>query len=230
MSNIKRNKHKKTKIKNTDNASIKSSINSGEQNTLIYKIKLLISLTKPGIIVGNLFTLIAGFFLAVAHHRANINNIPLNIYLYCLITIFGISFVIASGCVFNNYIDQDIDSRMQRTKNRVLVKKLISNKIAIVYAFILGLIGLFLLYFFTNKLAFSLALFGFIIYLFIYTMIFKRTSVYGTLIGSMSGAVPPVVGYCAITNSFDIGAIILFAMLSFWQMPHSFAIAIYYLQ
>ncbi len=64
----------------------------------------------------------------------------------------------------------------------------------------------------------------------LYSLYFKRASSYGTIIGSISGAVPPVVGYCAASNTFDAGAIVLFFMLVFWQMPHSYAIAIYRLK
>lgn len=55
----------------------------------------------------------------------------------------------------------------------------------------------------------------------------KRKSVYGTLIGSLSGAAPPVIGYCSVTNEFDMGALILLLIFSLWQMPHSYAIAIF---
>jgi protoheme IX farnesyltransferase len=143
-----------------------------------------------------------------------------------LVTLIGLSFVIASACVFNNYIDRGIDEKMARTKNRALVRKLISPRSAIIYGTILGLIGTLILFLYTNPLATFLALTGFFFYVVVYG-IWKRRSVYGTLVGSISGAVPPVVGYCAVSNNFDIGAIIFFIILVLWQMPHFYAIAIY---
>jgi len=75
-----------------------------------------------------------------------------------------------------------------------------------------------------------LVVFGFIVYVGLYSLWLKRSSIYGTLIGSLSGAMPPVVGYCAVSNNFDLGAIILLLIFSLWQMPHSYAIAIFRLQ
>jgi protoheme IX farnesyltransferase len=129
--------------------------------------------------------------------------------------------------VFNNIIDKDIDKVMERTKNRVLVQGLISDSVAFLYALVLGLIGVFVLYHGTNHLTLFIALFGLFIYVVIYSLYLKRKSIYGTLIGSVSGSIPPVAGYCAVTNKFDLGALLLFLILSFWQIPHSYSIAIY---
>ncbi len=181
-------------------------------------IKQFFSLTKPGIIFGNMITVIGGFLLGA---RGEIH------YGVFISTIGGIAFIIASGCVFNNYIDRDIDKLMERTKKRVLAQGLISGAIAIIYGIVLGVCGILLLYFMTNELSLIIACIGFLVYVGFYSLWLKRGSVYGTLIGSISGAVPPVVGYCAATNNFDMGAVTLFLILSIWQMPHSFAIAIY---
>lgn len=144
-----------------------------------------------------------------------------------LATLVGVSLVVASGCVFNNYIDRDIDKKMERTKNRVLVKGLIAPSVTLVYATVLGIAGFALLYIAANPLAMWLAVMGFVVYVGVYSLYMKRHSVYGTLIGSLSGAAPPVIGYCAVTNEFDAGALILLAIFSLWQMPHSYAIAIF---
>ncbi|NRA22057.1 MAG: protoheme IX farnesyltransferase [Oceanospirillaceae bacterium] len=175
-------------------------------------------LTKPGIIFGNLVAGSAGFFMAA---KGDID------WLLFLVTMLGIALIIASGCVYNNYIDRDIDSLMQRTLNRPLVKKLVPLNIVLIYATILGLAGFTLLSMYTNWLAFTLGVIGFVVYVGLYSMYFKRKSVYGTAIGSLSGACPPVIGYCAITNQFDSGAMILLAIFCLWQIPHSYAIAIY---
>jgi len=181
-------------------------------------IKQYVQVTKPGIIFGNLISVVGGFLLA---SKGSID------YPLFLATLVGVSLVVASGCVFNNYIDRDIDKKMERTKNRVLVKGLIAPSVSLVYATALGIAGFALLYIGANPLAMWLAVMGFVVYVGVYSLYMKRHSVYGTLIGSLSGAAPPVIGYCAVTNEFDAGALILLAIFSLWQMPHSYAIAIF---
>ncbi len=178
----------------------------------------LLSLTKPGIIFGNIITVSGGYILG-SQDGFNIGLL--------LITIIGMALVIACGCVFNNYIDRDIDGLMARTKNRVLVQGLISNRTAILSALLFGLLGAAVLYLQTNLLTLAIALTGLFFYVVVYSLWFKRKSTYGTVVGGIAGAVPPVVGYCAATNSFNAGAIILFMILFLWQMPHFYAIAIY---
>lgn len=177
-------------------------------------------LTKPGIIFGNAITTAGGFALASRGH--------IDVWLF-LVTLVGLSLVIASACVFNNYIDRNADEKMTRTQNRPLVKGLISARGAMAFAIVLGSIGTLLLAVFANLLAVLIALFGFFVYVILYSFS-KYHSVHGTLIGSIAGAVPPVIGYCAVSNRLDAGAWILFAMIVLWQMPHFFAIAIYRLE
>ncbi|MFP1821369.1 heme o synthase [Lonsdalea quercina] len=181
-------------------------------------IKQYLQVTKPGIIFGNLISVIGGFLLAA---NGSID------YPLFIATLLGVSLVVASGCVFNNVIDRDIDKKMERTKNRVLVRGLISLKVTLAYATLLGIAGFALLYVAANPLAMWLAVIGFIVYVGVYSLYMKRHSVYGTLIGSLSGAAPPVIGYCAVSNQFDAGALILLLIFSLWQMPHSYAIAIF---
>lgn len=180
-------------------------------------IKAYYFLTKPGIVYSNALTAIAGFFLAA--------DGVIDIWLL-LSMLFGISFVIASACVFNNYLDRHIDTKMSRTKKRALVTKVIPEIHAIIFATILGFVGFFLLVCYTNFLTAFIAFIGFIFYVIVYG-IAKRKTIHGTLVGSVSGAVPPVVGYCAVTNNFDLGAFLLFLILVVWQMPHFYAIAIF---
>lgn len=174
-------------------------------------------LIKPGIIRGNVITTIGGFLLGA--------NGNVNLWLL-LATVAGLSGVIASACVVNNYLDRSIDEKMKRTKSRALVTGVISLKSALVFAAILGIAGLGILIVYTNPLTSIIALFGFIAYVVLYG-IAKRKTVYGTIIGSISGAVPIVVGYTAATRSLDALALLLFAILVVWQMPHFYAIALY---
>jgi heme o synthase len=175
-------------------------------------------LTKPGIIFGNLVTVAAGFLLA--------SKGVIDFWLF-FATLAGLAFVMASACVLNNYIDLQIDKKMERTKNRQLVRGLISEKHAIIFASFLGLLGGVILFVFTNLLTLAIAGVGFFVYVVLYSL-WKGRTIYGTAIGSIAGAVPPVVGYCAVSNRFDLGAFILFAMMVLWQMPHFFSIALYH--
>ncbi|MGH8415985.1 MAG: heme o synthase [Pseudomonas sp.] len=181
-------------------------------------LKHFIQITKPGIIFGNVLSVAGGFFLASKGH------VDFGLFLIAMI---GTSLVVASGCVFNNCIDRDIDLKMERTKNRVLVQGLVSLKLALAYATVLGVIGVGLLYFKANALAALFAVIGFVIYVGFYSLYLKRKSVHGTLVGSLSGAMPPVIGYVAVSDSFDLAALTLLVMFSLWQMPHSYAIAIF---
>lgn len=174
-------------------------------------------LTKPGIILGNIITTLGGFALA---SRGQIDFVLL------LYTLLGLGLIIASAGVFNSYIDRFADAKMERTKNRPLVRGEISNQKALLFGTFLGLVGVFVLALKTNPLTVFVALSGFSIYLILYAFM-KYHSFYGTLVGSLAGAVPPVVGYCAVSNTFDAGAVLIFLMLVLWQMPHFYAIAIY---
>ncbi|WP_026294646.1 heme o synthase [Salinimonas chungwhensis] len=177
-----------------------------------------LQVTKPGIIMGNLISVAGGFLLA---SRGDVNGMLM------IATLLGLSLVVASGCAINNCIDRDIDARMQRTKTRVTVTGEMSVKAAFAHGIVLGIAGFALLAIYTNPVAVFFAALGYVVYVGIYSLYMKRNSVYGTLVGSLSGAVPPVVGYCAVTAQFDAGAAILLLMFSLWQMPHSYAIAIF---
>ncbi len=180
-------------------------------------IKTYYLLTKPGIIMGNAITATSAFVLA---SRGQFD------FLLFLATVIGLGFVIASACVFNNYIDRESDEKMERTKHRPLVQKLITEQKAILFAIALGFAGILMLALFTNLLATLLASAGFFVYVVLYSFT-KYHSIYGTLVGSISGAMPPVVGYCAVSHHFDLGAFLFFLILVLWQMPHFFAIATY---
>lgn len=175
-------------------------------------------ITKPGIILGNLVTLAAGFLLA--------SKGKVDLVLF-LVTLAGLGLIMASACVFNNYIDRQIDQKMKRTRNRALVQGFISVRNALTFATILGIVGLVLLFLKTNLLAAFVASIGFFVYVILYSL-WKSRTIYGTAIGSVAGAIPPVVGYCAVSNQVDAGACILFAMLVLWQMPHFFSVALFH--
>jgi len=180
-------------------------------------IKTYYLLTKPGIIIGNLITTVAGFALASKGHFD---------WVLFLTMFVGLGCVIASACVFNNYIDRDLDKKMARTKNRALASGTVSGKSAILYATVLGCMGIAVLGLYTNLIATSIAALGFFIYVILYSF-WKTKKNYATLVGSIAGALPPVIGYSAASNRLDGAALLLFAILVLWQMPHFFSIAMF---
>ncbi|WP_240206050.1 heme o synthase [Vibrio sp. CyArs1] len=182
-------------------------------------LKNYLTITKPGIIFGNMVSTAAGFFLA-----AKSEHVDITLFFAALV---GVGLVIASGCVVNNIFDRDIDQKMERTKHRDLVQGYVNMDVAFVYALFLLLVGTALIYQMTNPLSAVVVLIGYVFYVFFYTMWYKRHSVYGTLIGSISGAVPPLVGYLAVTNYLSVESVLLFLLFCLWQMPHSYAIAIF---
>lgn len=180
-----------------------------------------LALTKPGIIFGNLVTLTGGFFLAAP----GLEQISL-----LFEAMLGLALVVASGCVLNNVIDRDIDGLMQRTRNRPTVRDAVTAQNALWFALLLGLGGFTVLSLTTNSVTVLSASLGYVIYAGVYSLYMKRHSVYGTLVGSLSGAVPPVVGYCAVSGHFDSAALLLLLLFSVWQMPHFYAIALFRLK
>jgi heme o synthase len=181
------------------------------------RVALYVSLMKPGIVAGNMVTAIGAFILA---SKGSID------FLLLLAMFGGLSLIIASGCAANNYIDRFADQKMKRTQDRPLAKGAISKESALIFAVILGLLGIFFLSFFVNLLAVAIALAGFAVYVFFYSFA-KYRSPSSTLIGSIAGAVPPVVGYCSASSSLDGCALLLFLIMVLWQMPHFYAIALY---
>lgn len=174
-------------------------------------------LTKPGIIMGNVITTICGFAIASQ------NSFDLRLF---IATLLGLSCIIGSACVFNNYMDREMDAKMARTRNRALAKGSVSARGAIAFAAALGLLGTYILAHFTNILTAAIALTGFFIYVILYGIAKYKTSL-ATLIGSIAGATPPLVGYCAVSDRLDTGALLLFLLIVVWQMPHFYAIALY---
>ncbi|MBX6333998.1 protoheme IX farnesyltransferase [Candidatus Saccharibacteria bacterium] len=182
-------------------------------------IKLYYKLAKPGIIYGNLMSAIAGFMLASQR------NFDPDLF---LAMIAGTAMVIGSGCVFNNYIDRGIDSKMKRTERRALPAGRIPLVNALIYGTVLGLSGFGILWHFTNPVTVLLGFIGIFFYVVVYG-IAKRRTPWGTVIGSIPGATPAAAGYTAFTGTFDEAALLLFLILTVWQMPHFYALAIFQL-
>jgi protoheme IX farnesyltransferase len=182
------------------------------------KIRAYYSLTKPGVLYGNVITAAAGFFLASGRH--------IDFWLF-LALLVGTTLVIGSACVINNYFDQDIDSLMERTKKRAIVSGQVPAQNALIFGIIIGILGMMILVAYTNWLVVTIGAVGFVDYVVLYGMLSKRMSVHGTLVGSISGAMPILAGYVAASGRIDAAAILVFAALFFWQMPEFYSIAIF---
>jgi protoheme IX farnesyltransferase len=172
------------------------------------------------VLYGNVLTSIAGFLMASGYF----NRFDAGLF---IATLVGMTLIIGSACALNNYLDRDIDSQMERTKSRVTVTGEVSPLGALIFAIALGVVSLAILAIWTNWLVFFIALGGFIDYVWLYGAFSKRRSIHGTLVGSISGAAPILAGYCAVSGKIDAGAILVFLILFFWQMPEFYSISIY---
>jgi protoheme IX farnesyltransferase len=180
--------------------------------------KDFIDITKPGINASNLLATFTGYLLAAGYTH----TFGWMVFIY---TMIGTALVIAGGCTLNNFYDRDIDPHMERTRIRAVPSGRMKPGTALIYGIILTIAGHLILAFGVNLLAAVLGFIGFAVYLFIYTMWLKRTSTWNTVVGGISGAVPPVIGWVAVTGSLDLAAWALFFILFLWQPPHFFALA-----
>ena len=162
-----------------------------------------------------LLTTLAGFCLA--HHGAFS-------WLTLLHTLLGTALVAICSSIIDQALERDTDARMSRTQTRPFVTKRLPLRETILAGCVLGAIGLAELAWFVNGLTALLSAVTLVIYAFIYTPL-KRVSEINTLVGAIPGALPPLIGATAATNSFNIEGWTLFALLACWQLPHFYAIA-----
>ncbi|MFG0211702.1 heme o synthase [Brevibacillus porteri] len=174
-----------------------------------------VQLTKPGITLSNLMTTFAALWLA-SYGYPN--------WKLALFTMLGTALVIMSGAALNNFYDRDLDKKMKRTQNRAVATGRISARNAILLGIGLLLAGVTVLAVYANPLAAVWGLIGHIFYVLIYTPL-KRVTTLNTVIGGISGAAPPVIGWVAVTGTMDMTAWLLFLVLFLWQPPHFLALA-----
>ncbi len=139
----------------------------------------------------------------------------------------GIAFASMSAAAFNHIIDQKIDEEMGRTKNRPIPEGIISTRTAIIFASMLGIVGIAVLAIGVNKLTAVLTLLALIGYAVFYTLYLKRATPQNIVIGGAAGAAPPLLGWTSITNSVEPGALLLFLIIFIWTPPHFWALAIH---
>jgi protoheme IX farnesyltransferase len=143
-------------------------------------------------------------------------------------TLLGGTLSSAGANAINQVIDRDIDRVMSRTKGRPVPTERVSTRAVLVFGTALGLAGFLWLWVTTNLLAATLSTVGLLFYVFVYSMLLKRTTTQNIVIGGAAGAVPVLVGWAAVANTVELPAGIMFAIVFFWTPPHFWALAIRY--
>ncbi|HET6243201.1 MAG TPA: heme o synthase [Bacteroidia bacterium] len=138
--------------------------------------------------------------------------------------VIGGFLVTGSSNGFNQIMEKETDKLMTRTKNRPLPQERMSIPEALVLASLMGVIGIFILWFFMNPLSGILGLLALLLYTTLYTPL-KKVTPFAVFVGAFPGAIPPLLGYVAATNAIDVQGLILFAIQFIWQFPHFWAIA-----
>jgi len=184
--------------------------------------KVFFDTIKVGIIKSNLIAMLAGLCLALYVFDASFiaNIVPI------ILSVIGSSLIIGAAGVFNNLYDRDIDAIMERTRTRPTVTGQVDTKTGLILGITITVLGGILLYIASPSAA-VFGILGLLLYVFPYTMWTKRTTIYNTEVGSLSGAVPPLIGWAAISpelGHFEIWALVVTMLL--WQMPHFYGIAI----
>lgn len=179
-----------------------------------------LSLIKIGIVNSNLFTTFTGMWLAFQFTDRNFLR-ELDTIFYTLI---GAGMIIAGSAAMNNFIDRDIDPVMKSKKRRPTVTGRFSPLSVLITSFSLMIVGEILL-FSASTSAGVWGLAGIVSYVVLYSMWSKRKHVSNTIVGSISGAIPPVIGWAAVEPSLGFGALALFLIMFAWQPPHFYALA-----
>ena len=176
-----------------------------------------VSLAKPRIIPLLLITALGGMMMAERGWPSTG---------LVVLTLIGGALAAAGAGAINCWIDRDLDGAMLRTRRRPLPDGRIAPGHALLFGIALGLAAFVLLAFWVNVLAATLAISGLLFYVFVYTLWLKRWTVQNIVIGGAAGAVPPVVGWAAVTHRVDLTAIYLFAVIFLWTPPHFWALAL----
>ncbi len=180
-----------------------------------------LELTKPKVVVLILVTAVVGMFMATP------GMVPWNIL---IIATIGIGFAAGGAAVVNHVVDQKIDAIMARTLKRPIATGKIDARKAILLAMVLSVTSMILLYFFINPLTALLTLFGLVGYAFVYTMYLKRATPQNIVIGGLSGAIPPLLGWTAVDGyggTIHPHALLLVLIIFVWTPPHFWALAIF---
>lgn len=183
-------------------------------------LKDFLSLIKIGIVNSNLVTTFTGLWLAFQFTNRNFLQ-ELDLLFF---TLFGSALIIAGSAAMNNFIDRDIDPVMKSKKGRPTVTGRFTPSAVLITSFSFIVVGEILL-FMASTSAGVWGLAGIISYVVLYSMWSKRKHVSNTIVGSISGAIPPVIGWAAVEPGLGFGALALFLIMFAWQPPHFYALA-----
>jgi protoheme IX farnesyltransferase len=186
-------------------------------------VRAYVALTKPRIIELLLITTIPAMVLATRDLPGM--NVPEWLRLVFW-TMLGGSLAAGSANAINQYLDRDIDLLMVRTRRRPLPANDVPPENAVVFGIILGVISISMMAFFVNLVSAFLTLLAIAFYVFVYTLILKRTTPSNIVIGGAAGALPPVIGWAAVTGRVEVPALLLFALVFYWTPPHFWALAL----
>lgn len=175
-------------------------------------------LTKPGVVALLMVTAVIGMFLATP------GMVPWRVL---ILGSLGMALAMMASAVINQIMDQRIDAIMARTHKRPLVQGRVNTRAALVFAAVLGLASLVILEVFINRLTAVLTFFGIIGYAFIYTLWLKRATPQNIVIGGLAGAIPPLLGWTAVTGEVHPHALLLVLIIFAWTPPHFWALAIH---
>jgi heme o synthase len=182
------------------------------------RLRALYSLTKPRVVSLIVFTAVIGMFLATP------GVVPLHVL---LAGTAGIAFVAGAAAAMNCLVEHKIDAKMRRTSWRPLPQGELSAAQTLAFAGALGGVGLWLLYHYVNALTMWLTLATFVGYAIVYTVILKPATPQNIVIGGASGAMPPVLGWAAVTGEVTIEPLLLFLIIFAWTPPHFWSLALY---
>lgn len=183
-------------------------------------LKDFLSLIKIGIVNSNLITTFTGIWLAFQFTNRNfLKELDL-----LFLTLFGTALIIAGSAAMNNFIDRDIDPVMKSKRTRPTVTGRFTPSAVLITSFTLLVVGEILL-FMASTSAGVWGLAGIISYVVLYSMWSKRRYVSNTIVGSISGAIPPLIGWAAVEPTLSLGALALFLIMFIWQPPHFYALA-----
>ena len=179
-----------------------------------------LNLCKPKIVVLLTTTALIGMLLSVNFYTNYINVIN------GLASLVGFALLAAASAALNQIFDRETDRKMDRTKTRPLVTGDLSLINALTFTSILLFIGSSLMLYFSNILTFIITTFGFIFYSLIYTIYLKWATPQNIVIGGLSGALPPLIGWTAVSNEISLMPLILVLIIFLWTPPHFWPLAI----
>ena len=185
------------------------------------KARLYFSLIKPRVIPLLLVPTVASMLMAAVQHPPDRPLLTL-----ILFTMLGGTLATGGAHAINQYLERDIDAKMRRTRSRPVVTHRIAPAHALGFGVALTVLAFLQLWLTVNLAASLLALSGNLFYVFVYTAWLKRTTVQNIVIGGAAGAVPPLVGWAAVTGGVGIPALLFFAIIFFWTPAHFWALAL----